>query len=372
MRKAINPSSRRAVVVSVVVVLCIFALYSFTSSESPASSKGYFSAPWSGNGVASVAADAEAAASLNTECQWVEPKLRASAQAIQPLAKPEFSLLEAWLKPEAARYGPALKEIPPLLKDDYTFSGKVPLGDYFLDQAYLGGKALESEWSEALIEKYRQEATERKPEFNYPNDVIYASLDEHQALVKGKRGLVIGSEIPWLEGTLLAYGAEAVSTLEFGTIDSKHPQITTYTPKKFSMGVLQQTIAPFDFVFSYSSIEHDGLGRYGDNLNPFGDMHTMAKMLTTVKPGGFAFIGFPCCYDRLDWNAHRVYGPLRLPKVFAGWKILGVYPEDAMEVGSTKVVQPVWVLQNTFGCRNGGITLPNQPWLNFPGSDGIR
>ena len=69
---------------------------------------------------------------------------------------------------------------------------------------------------------------------------------------------------------------------------------------------------PYDFVFSYSSLEHDGLGRYGDVLNPIGDLQSMAKLISLVRPGGHVAIGVPCCHDRIgvertaDLWAHQV------------------------------------------------------------------
>lgn len=103
---------------------------------------------------------------------------------------------------------------------------------------------------------------------------------------------------------------------------------------------------PFDFAFSYSSISHDGLGRYGDTLNPRGDLQLMAKLLLTiVKPGGYFFLGVPAGDDALVWNAHRVYAPRRLPLLLAGWTLIAYYdpPPSAHP-------QPVFVLQNTFAC----------------------
>jgi len=151
---------------------------------------------------------------------------------------------------------------------------------------------------------------------------------------------------------LLENGAKHVTTLEFGRIESQHPQIDTYIPTEFTLNFLQGNIKQFDFAFSYSSIEHDGLGRYGDIINPDGDLEIMSKLLTIVKPGGHVMIGVPCCYDRLDWNAHRIYRPLRLPLLFSGYRILGLYPPKS-QMGNTKVGymnQPVWVLQNSWGC----------------------
>ena len=41
-----------------------------------------------------------------------------------------------------------------------------------------------------------------------------------------------------------------------------------------------------DFVVTYSSLEHSGLGRYGDKLNPAADLEAMAQAWCMLKPGG--------------------------------------------------------------------------------------
>ncbi len=223
---------------------------------------------------------------------------------------------------------------------------------YYLDEAYLGGKALQSVWSQQLIQEKRFLVRQRHPIFNYENDPVYLGLDAHAAaLIAGKRGLVIGSETPWAEAMLLEYGAANITTVEFGSIVSEYSAITTFTPANFTQEFLLGRVAPFDFALSYSSLEHDGLGRYGDVLNPDGDLLSMAKLLQIVRPGGALFLGVPCCVDQLHWNAHRVYGPHRLPYLLAGWHVVGLYchPRYNLTIGSF-IDQPMWVLQNTNGC----------------------
>ena len=61
----------------------------------------------------------------------------------------------------------------------------------------------------------------------------------------------------------------------------------------------------FDTAFSYSSIEHAGLGRYGDPLNPYADIEAVAQVACLLKPGGIFFLGFGIGRDKLEWNAHR-------------------------------------------------------------------
>ncbi len=50
------------------------------------------------------------------------------------------------------------------------------------------------------------------------------------------------------------------------------------TPKELALSHLNGTLRPFDVVVTFSSLEHSGLGRYGDILNPWGDLITMGQV----------------------------------------------------------------------------------------------
>ena len=64
------------------------------------------------------------------------------------------------------------------------------------------------------------------------------------------------------------------------------------------------------------------LFRYGDNLNPWGDLIVMAKAWCVLKPGGQALVGFPIGpgKDIIYFNTHKLYGPVMLPHLFANFK----------------------------------------------------
>lgn len=119
---------------------------------------------------------------------------------------------------------------------------------------------------------------------------------------------------------LLSQGAKHISTLDYTTIDCDHPQITTYTPTELSASFLNGTLPVFDGVVSYSSIEHSGLGRYGDGLNPHGDLIAMARAWCLVKDLGFAIVGVPMGVDQVVFNLHRIYGEVMGPHLFANWQ----------------------------------------------------
>lgn len=178
-----------------------------------------------------------------------------------------FTHLAAWLKPEYARFTPAPRQIPPVLLDEYTMGSKIPIAEFFSEEGYLGGVAKTPIWTRDYIDamvKNSRTPGRRDVHWHYDKldtSFIFDAVDRWGPVgIDGKRCLVVGSETPWVEAILLGYGAREVSTLEFGKIESQHPQVTTFTPSTFTTGFLRGLIPQFDCLFSYSSIEHDGLG----------------------------------------------------------------------------------------------------------------
>ena len=51
-------------------------------------------------------------------------------------------------------------------------------------------------------------------------------------------------------------------------IIASHDRVSAYHPREVAQAFLDGELEEFDFAASYSSIEHSGLGRYGDPLNP--------------------------------------------------------------------------------------------------------
>jgi hypothetical protein len=100
---------------------------------------------------------------------------------------------------------------------------------------------------------------------------------EYKDRLRNKAVLVIGSETPWVEALCVAAGESNFTTLEYGAIVSRHPQITTYTRNAFRDAFLANRLESFHVVASHSSFEESRLGRYGDVLNPCGDIMSVAR-----------------------------------------------------------------------------------------------
>ena len=58
-------------------------------------------------------------------------------------------------------------------------------------------------------------------------------------------------------------------------------------------------------------IEHFGLGRYGDSIDPKGYIKGFNNLIDMLKPGGVLYISFPIGENnKVYFNAHRVFHPL--------------------------------------------------------------
>jgi Caenorhabditis protein of unknown function, DUF268 len=213
--------------------------------------------------------------------------------------------------------------LPEQLHNLYSLNGTIEIQHWkrFAD-ILLGGNGLDgSTWDEQLINGVIEEVENGTHRGTYSAEITNR-VHEHlrkTGKIKDSRVLVIGSHIPWLEAICLLLEAKEVVTLEYGKITSNHPRLTTLTPSEFRGLYINNTLGQFDTIVSFSSIEHSGLGRYGDALNPWGDLLAIARAWCVTKPGGALALGLPTGLDYVTVNAHRVYGKVRWPLVSANW-----------------------------------------------------
>ena len=225
----------------------------------------------------------------------------------------------------------APKNIPKEYHRDYTLNGRIPVKDFYFDQMYLTKTAAMPVWKRELVDEWIGLATAGQLAGTYgTGETIHLRHAlEFAPGVKDGRVLVIGSEIPWVEATVLSAGAKTVVTLEYGAIQSEHTSIETMTPPEFKSKFESGSLGFFDAVVTFSSVEHSGLGRYGDSLNPWGDVLEIARAHCVCKPHGSLVIGVMINdgIDALEFNAHRVYGSARWPYLASNWQ--QIYREPA-------------------------------------------
>lgn len=227
-------------------------------------------------------------------------------------------------------YNSPYKIIPEELKNEYTMNGKIPIfkkgcpltfdGSWFFDDSKKNGV----EWSNSLINDHMNRFTpdniknNREGISSYGHEVcvnLLTSFEDYN--IKNKNVAVIGSETPWIEAILLNM-SNKVTTIDYNVpfFNSENIQLKCYD----YFNHFEKNIETYDAIITFSSIEHSGLGRYGDPLDPNGDIKVMNNIYNNLTDNGLVIWGAPVGKDAVVWNAHRIYGPIRLPLIFNNFK----------------------------------------------------
>ena len=69
-------------------------------------------------------------------------------------------------------------------------------------------------------------------------------------------------------------------------------------------------------------IEHVGLGRYGDALEPKGSLLAACELTRVLAPGGDLFLSLPVGRPATKFNAHRIHAPHQVLEMFADLQLV--------------------------------------------------
>jgi len=168
--------------------------------------------------------------------------------------------------------------------------------------------------------------------------------------IKDKVGMVLGTQTPWAENGLIHFGAKHIITVEYMKIVSEHPKLSAIHPVELAKKFLTHSLPPVDFIFTYSSLEHDGLGRYGDPINPYADLESIARAHCLLKPNGVLFLGLPVGPDKVESYLHRIYGKHRMALILPLWEPIDLINNylnlsDPNTYAGNFLNQLIWVLK---------------------------
>jgi hypothetical protein len=210
-----------------------------------------------------------------------------------------------------------VRSIPRALHSAFTMEGKIPVIEQYFDESVSHEIVWSYNYVQSFIDRFTVDKINREEqgEEPYPGTSLLVIECLKKYSPRGKTIAVVGSQTPWLEAILINNGALSVTTIEYNVPKSEHPSIKTDSFEAFSTGEKM-----YDLIVSFSSIEHSGLGRYGDILDPDGDLKTMRTLRNHLLREGLLLWGAPVGRDVLVWNAHRIYGKKRIALVFQGFK----------------------------------------------------
>lgn len=235
---------------------------------------------------------------------------------------------------------PPPRIVPPHLQNEFTANGVIKISNYlYRNESNLEPPIYFPEWIDQNLVKIEHK------ECNYyglTDHYLYQAIEKYLSAIEDKEVAIIGSVTPWYESIVIYYGGKPTS-IDYNPIINKDPRIKTMTVKEY-----EEHPIVFDAIISISSFEHDGLGRYGDPINPHGDFEAMEKTKKMLKKEGLLFLAVPIGQDMLCWNVHRIYGRYRLPLLLKGWKTVdsfGFNEKDYKRFSLQGQHQPVFVLK---------------------------
>ncbi|RNA10879.1 TPR domain [Brachionus plicatilis] len=229
-------------------------------------------------------------------------------------------------------FRPPLREPPKELYDEFTDNGNFPITSLrYFNNAYSDSASNSS--SSKLISSSQfymllQNVIQNKA-LGYKDTLLNKVMHEFKKNIEKKSMAVIGTVLPWVEAIAYHLGSSKVSSFDYTRKRYNISRLEWWHVNDFlDSSISNNKLETFDNAASFSSIEHAGLGRFGDPLSPYGDVEAVQQVHCMLKPGGLFFLGLPGSKDGssfLVFNAHRIYGKSRLKLLFKNWKLIREY-----------------------------------------------
>jgi hypothetical protein len=96
--------------------------------------------------------------------------------------------------------------------------------------------------------------------------------------------------------------------IEILDIREQHSKVSNVKYRKADLMQLPQDMVDYcDSISALHSIEHFGLGRYGDPIDYFGYIKALENISKILQVGGKFYFSVPIGSQRIEFNAHRVF-----------------------------------------------------------------
>lgn len=194
-----------------------------------------------------------------------------------------------------------------------------------------------------ILEDYVEQAGTARGHY-FHQDLLVATFINEAA---PQRHMDVGSRIDGFVAHVAAFRAVEV-------IDIRPLTIAGHERIRFIQGNLMQLDPALreccDSLSCLHAIEHFGLGRYGDPIDPVGHLVGFRNLVAMLKPGGRLYISFPIGESAVHFNAHRVFAPTEVLSWANGWLSLERfdYVDDAGDLHLRQ--SPADIALPTYGC----------------------
>ena len=127
----------------------------------------------------------------------------------------------------------------------------------------------------------------------------------------------VGSRIDGFAGQLSAF-----SQVEYIDIRPVELGVDRFTMVEGSILNLPYADSSISSLSCLHVIEHIGLGRYGDPVDPQGSEKASRELVRVLAKGGWLIVGIPVGRERVAFNAHRIFSPLTVIEWFSELKLV--------------------------------------------------
>ncbi len=100
------------------------------------------------------------------------------------------------------------------------------------------------------------------------------------------------------------------------------------------------------------TVEHIGLGRYGDKLDSVGDLKAAKELIRVLEVGGSLVFVVPVGKSKIEFNAHRIYSYEQVIDMFPNMQLkeFSLVPDDYKKFGLISNADKEMVKDQNWGC----------------------
>jgi SAM-dependent methyltransferase len=212
-----------------------------------------------------------------------------------------------------------------------------------------------AEQSEATFSRFPMDWNERNIIIN--DQTSFTPFDPHYIYHPAWAARIIKETSPQFHidiSSILSFGAmlSAFIPVKFYDYRPANLKMDSYETHSADLTQLNFPSNSIESLSCMHTVEHIGLGRYGEPLDYNGDLKAINELKRVLKPEGTLLFVVPVGKPRLIYNAHRIYSYDQVREYFKDLKLIefSLIPDDVIEKGMIKNASREQSDKQNYGC----------------------